>query len=74
MSAWINARMIVYGFLIGTAGVSILANKDAKRVYTHVTAACKRGGTSVMKTLTQIRENCKDVSADADVINAKRLR
>lgn len=28
MSAWTNARMIVYGFLIGTAGVSILASKE----------------------------------------------
>ncbi|MCH4021229.1 MAG: DUF6110 family protein [Erysipelotrichaceae bacterium] len=48
MSAWTNARMVVYGILIGTAGVSIFASNDAKKVYTHVTAACKRGGgTSV---------------------------
>ncbi|MGN1388343.1 MAG: DUF6110 family protein [Bulleidia sp.] len=72
MSAWKNARMIAYGFLIGTAGVSILASRDAKKVYTHVTAACKRGGTSLMKTFTEIKENCEDISADADEINAKR--
>ncbi|MDD6457701.1 MAG: DUF6110 family protein [Lactimicrobium massiliense] len=52
MSSWTNARMIAYGFLLGTAGVSILANRDAKQVYTHVTAACKRGGTSLMKIFT----------------------
>ncbi|MDX8418897.1 DUF6110 family protein [Stecheria sp. CLA-KB-P133] len=52
MSSWTNARMIAYGFLLGTAGVSILASRDAKQVYTHVTAACKRGGTSLMKTFT----------------------
>ena len=72
MSAWKNVRMIAYGFLIGTAGVSILGSRDAKKVYTHVTAACKRGGTAVMKTFTTIKENCEDISADADDINAKR--
>lgn len=43
MSSWTNARMIAYGFLLGTAGVSILASRDAKQVYTHVTACLQAG-------------------------------
>lgn len=74
MSAWKNVRMITYGFLIGTAGVSILGSKDAKKFYTHVTAAVKRGADSVMKTFTGIKEECEDIGADADEINEKRAR
>ena len=60
------------GFLIGTAGVALLSSDDAKSAYTHITAAVKRGGTSVMKTFTTLKENCEDVGADADDINRKR--
>lgn len=60
------------GVLCGTAGVSILTSDDAKKVYTQVTAAVKRGGDSVMKTVTTLKENCADINADADDINEKR--
>ena len=30
------------GVLFGTAGVKVLSSKDAKKVYTHVTAAALR--------------------------------
>jgi len=66
--------MIVYGFLIGTAGVSILSSRDAKKAYTHITAAAKRGGDSVMKTFTTLKENCEDINEDANDINAERAR
>lgn len=72
MSAWKSVRMIVYGFLIGTAGVSILKSRDAKKAYTHMTAAAKRGGASVMKKFTTLKENCEDINADANDINEKR--
>ena len=72
MSAWKNVRMITYGFLIGTAGVAILSSKDMKAAYTHITAAVKRGTGSVVKTFTTLRENCEDINADANDINAKR--
>ena len=50
------------------------ASADAKKVYTHATAAVKRGVDEVMKTVTNIRENCQDISADADEINEKRFQ
>ncbi len=74
MSAWKNVRMIVYGFLIGTAGISILKSRDAKKAYTHITAAAKRGGDCVMKTFTTMKENCQDINADANDINEKRAK
>ncbi|WP_407705826.1 DUF6110 family protein [Absicoccus porci] len=49
----------------------MLSSKDAKNVYTHVTAAVKHGGDSVKKTLTTLKENCEDINADANDINQK---
>lgn len=37
---FVKGKFLAYGFLLGTAGVKILSSKDAKKVYTSVTAAC----------------------------------
>lgn len=60
------------GLLFGTAGVKILSSKDAKKVYTHTTAAVLRAKESVMKTVTDVRENAGDILADAKEINEQR--
>ena len=60
------------GVLFGTAGIKLLSSKDAKRVYTHATAATLRAKDSVMTTVTAIRENCGDILADAKAINERR--
>ncbi len=60
------------GFAAGTAGVAILSSKDAKKVYTHCTAAALRGKDRVMKTYTTVKENCGDILADAKAINEAR--
>lgn len=60
------------GLLFGTAGVKILSSKDAKKVYTHATAATLRAKDSVMKTVNTVKENCEDIYAEAKLINAKR--
>lgn len=60
------------GFLFGTVGVAILKSEDMKKFYTQVTAAVKRGGSSIMKTATTFSENCADINADANDINEKR--
>lgn len=64
--------LFVGGALFGTAGVSVLSSKDAKKVYTHCTAAVLRGKDSVMKTAATVKENCGDIYADAKDINEKR--
>ena len=60
------------GLLFGTAGVKILSSKDAKKVYTHTTAAVLRAKESVMKTVTDVTENAGDILADAKEINEQR--
>jgi len=60
------------GIVMGTAGVAILSSKDAKKAYTHCTAAALRGKDSIMKTAVNVKENCGDIYADAKDINDKR--
>lgn len=60
------------GTLFGSAGFKLLSSKDAKRVYTNVTAAALRAKESVMTTVTCVRENAGDILADAKAINEER--
>ncbi|MBR1692569.1 MAG: hypothetical protein IJ711_07320 [Lachnospiraceae bacterium] len=60
------------GVLFGTAGIKILSSKDAKKVYTNVTAAVLRAKSCVMKTATNIQENAEDIYAQAKQINEDR--
>ena len=60
------------GVLFGTAGIKILSSKDAKKVYTHTTAAALRAKESFMTTVTKVRENADDILADAKAINEQR--
>ena len=64
--------MFAAGVLFGTAGIKVLSSKDAKRVYTHTTAAVLRAKDSVMSTVTTVRENAEDIYADAKNINDQR--
>ena len=57
------------GVLFGTAGIKVLSSKDAKKVYTHTTAAVLRAKDCVMTTVTRTKENCGDILADAKAIN-----
>ena len=57
---------------MGTAGIKVLSSKDAKKVYTHTTAAVLRAKDSVMETVTTVRENAEDIYADAKAINDHR--
>lgn len=60
------------GVLMGTAGINILSSDDAKKVYTHATAAALRGKEEVQTCAQTVRENCEDIYADAKEINEKR--
>lgn len=60
------------GVLFGTAGIKMLSSKDAKKVYTHTTAAVLRAKDSVMETVTTVRENAEDIYADAKAVNEQR--
>ncbi len=60
------------GALLGSYGVKILKTREAKKVYTHVTAAVLRAKDEVEKDITALSESCNDIVADAKVINEKK--
>lgn len=64
--------LFVGGALFGSAGFKILGSRDAKKVYTHVTAAVLRGRDQVMRDVETVQENCSDILADAKAINEAR--
>lgn len=61
-----------FGVLFGTAGVKILSSKDAKKAYTHCTAAVLRAKDTVVDQATIIQENCQDIYEEAKKINEER--
>ena len=69
---WKKFGAFAGGVLFGTAGLKILSSKDAKKVYTHTTAAVLRAKECVMTTATNIKENAEDILADAKEINEER--
>ena len=60
------------GVLFGSAGFKLLSSKDAKKAYTHMTAAALRVQESVMETVTSVQENAADILASAKEINEQR--
>jgi hypothetical protein len=58
--------------LFGSAGLKLLSSKDAKKAYTHATAAALRMKDSVMETVTSVQENAADILASAKDINEQR--
>lgn len=67
-----NTGIFAAGILFGTAGIKVLASKDAKKLYTNCTAAVLRAKDCVMKTATAIQENAEDIYAEAQQINEER--
>ena len=72
MSIGGKIALFVGGTLFGSAGFRLLGSKDAKKVYTHVTAAVLRCKDEVMRNVDAIQENCSDILADAKAINENR--
>ncbi|MED9969939.1 MAG: DUF6110 family protein [Ruminococcus sp.] len=67
-----GALLFLGGVLFGTAGIKALSSKDAKKAYTHCTAAALRAKDSVMETVTKVQENAGDIYAEAKQINLDR--
>ena len=64
--------LFLAGILFGTAGIKILSSKDAKKVYTHCTAAVLRAKDCIVEKATILQENCGDILAEAKKINEER--
>ena len=69
---WTKAALFAGGVLFGTAGLKLLSSKDAKKAYTHTTAAVLRAKECVLSAATLVKENAEDVLAEAKKINEDR--
>ena len=72
MKHYVRLACFVSGALFGSAGIKLLTSKDAKKAYTHITAAGLRKKDSVMETVTSVQENAADILAAAKDINEAR--
>ena len=69
---WKATGLFAAGVAFGTAGIKVLSSKDAKKAYTHCTAAALRAKDFVMKTVNTVQENAEDIYAEAQQINEDR--
>lgn len=72
MNTYGKLGLFLGGVLFGSAGFKLLGSKDAKKVYTHATAAYLRCKDEVMAQVETVQDNCADILADAKAINEER--
>jgi hypothetical protein len=72
MSTTGKIALFVGGTLFGSYGFKILGSKEARKVYTHTTAAVLRCRDQVMRDVETVQESCSDILADAKAINEAR--
>ena len=72
MSVTGKIALFVGGTLFGSAGFKVLGSRDARKVYTEVTAAVLRCKDQIMRDVETVQETCSDIVADAKIINAER--
>ncbi len=70
--SWGKVALFAGGALFGSAGLKILSSRDAKKVYTHCTAAVLRAKEAVVDQATVLQENCTDIYEEAKQINDDR--
>ena len=71
MRIYSKLACFIGGVLFGSVGIKLLSSKDAKKVYSHTTAAVLRAKDCVMQAVTNVREDAEDVYADAKDINER---
>lgn len=69
---WKKLGIFAGGTLFGAAGLKALSGRDAKKVYTHCTAAVLRVKDAVMDQVTVLQENCADIYEGAKQMNEER--
>ena len=72
MKQYVHLACFAGGALFGSVGLKLLTSRDAKKVYTHLTAAGLRAQKSVMETVTTVQEEAADILAAAKDVNAGR--
>ena len=72
MKQYVHLACFAGGALFGSGGLKLLTSRDAKKVYTHLTAAGLRAQKSVMETVTAVQEEAADILAAAKDVNVER--
>ena len=72
MNCYKNLALFAGGVLFGSAGIKLLSSKDAKKIYTHTTAAALRMKETVMDTVAAVQENAGAILAEAKELNEQR--
>ena len=72
MRIYSKLASFIGGVLFGSVGIKLLSSKDAKKAYTHITAAGLRMKDSAMKTVATVQENAADILASAKELNEDR--
>ena len=72
MNCYKNLALFAGGVLFGSAGIKLLSSKDAKKIYTHTTAAALRMKETVRDTVAAVQENAGDILAEAKELNEQR--
>ena len=72
MNCYKNLALFAGGVLFGSAGIKLLSSKDAKKIYTHTTAAALRMKETVMDTVAAVQETAGDILAEAKELNEQR--
>ncbi|HUM84840.1 MAG TPA: DUF6110 family protein [Lachnospiraceae bacterium] len=62
-------KTFIGGFLLGTIGITILSSREAKQVYSYITAAALHGRDDTVKRAQIISENAGDIYQRAKKIN-----
>ncbi len=65
MKQYVHLACFAGGALFGSVGLKLLTSRDAKKVYTHLTAAGLRAQKSVMETVAAVQEEAADILAAA---------
>lgn len=69
---WRRVGLFLGGVIFGSIGLKALSSKDAKKCYTHLTAAALRVKDYTMKCTDELKENLDDIYEDAKDINEVR--
>ena len=72
MNCYKNLALFAGGVLFGSAGIKLLSSKDAKKIYTHTTAAALRMKETVMDTVAAVQENAGEILAEAKELHEQR--
>ena len=72
MKIYSKLACFVGGALFGSVGIKLLSSKDARKAYTHITAAGLRMKDSAMKTVATVQEDAGDVLASGKELNEER--